>query len=252
MVREADLDPGRPPVSAVDVAMVLAAGRGSRMRPLTATTPKPLIEVMGRALIDHVFDRLEAAGVRRFVVNVHYLADLIEVHVRRRAGTRVAISDERSGLLDTGGAVANALPLIGAEPFALANSDAFWVEGAAPNLDRLIAAFDAERMDAVLLLAPTVRAVGYAGEGDFELMADGRLRRRRERTVAPFVYAGCAVVAPQAFADPPAQRFSLNVVFDRAIAAGRLYGIRLDGLWLHVGTPRAIAEAERAILGSAA
>jgi MurNAc alpha-1-phosphate uridylyltransferase len=232
--------------------MVLAAGRGTRMRPLTATTPKPLIEVAGKSLIDHVFDRLEAAGVTRFVVNVHYLADLIEVHVRRRAGERVMISDERDGLLDTGGGLLKALPLLGREPFLVANSDAFWIEGASPNLPRLVAGFDPAAMDALLLLAPTVGAVGYDGAGDFDLGADGKLHRRQERTIAPFVYAGCAMMSPAALADPPGDRFSLNLVFDRLLSAGRLYGVRLDGVWLHVGTPGAIAEAERAFFASAA
>jgi MurNAc alpha-1-phosphate uridylyltransferase len=232
--------------------MILAAGRGTRMRPLTATTPKPLIEVCGKALIDHVFDRLEAAGVSRFVVNVSYLADLIEVHVRRRAGDRVAISDERGGLMETGGALVKARPLLGADPFLVLNADTFWIEGASRNLSRLVRAFDPERMDALLLLAPTVRAVGYDGSGDFELSPDGRLERRRERTVAPFVYAGVAMLSPVALDGAPEGRFSLNLVFDRLIAAGRLHGIRLDGIWLHVGTPAAIREAERAVFTSAA
>ena len=233
-------------------AMVFAAGRGSRMRPISAMTPKPLIEVAGKALIDHVFDRLEAAGVTRFVVNVHYLADLIEVHVRRRAGDRVVISDERSALLETGGGLVRALPFLGERPFLVANSDTFWIEGASHNLARLVEEFDRDRMDALLLLAPTVSAVGYAGHGDFELGPTGALVRRKERTVAPFVYAGCAMMAPAALDDPPTTAFSLNVIFDRLIARGRLYGLRLDGLWLHVGTPPSIAEAERAILTSAA
>lgn len=233
-------------------AMIFAGGRGTRMRPLTAITPKPLIEVMGKALIDHVFDRLAAAGVARYVVNVSYLADLIEVHVRRRGGDHVAVSDERSGLLDTGGGLVRALPLLGAAPFVVANSDTFWIEGASSNMRRLIDGFDASRMDALLLLAPTVTAVGYDGSGDFQLATDGRLVRRGERTVAPFVYAGCAMMSPALVADPPGLRFSLNHSFDRAIAAGRLYGLRLDGIWIHVGTPHAIADAERAFRASAA
>lgn len=233
-------------------AMVFAAGRGTRMRPLTAITPKPLIEVMGKSLIDHVIDRLEEAGVERFVVNVSYLADMIEVHVKRRLPGRVTISDERDGLLDTGGGLIKALPHLGDKPFLTANSDTFWIEGASSSLRRLVEAFDPARMDALLLLAPTVTSVGYDGNGDFELGTDGRLTRRRERTIAPFVYAGCAVMTPAAIADPPGDKFSLNLVFDRLIASGRLYGVRIDGLWLHVGTPRAIGEAERVIRYSAA
>ncbi|MEO1103070.1 MAG: nucleotidyltransferase family protein [Pseudomonadota bacterium] len=232
--------------------MVLAAGRGARMRPLSAMTPKPLIEVAGKALIDHLFDRLEAGGVRRFVVNVHYLPDLIEVHVKRRVPGRVIISDERAALLETGGGVVNALSLLPQGPFVVANSDTFWVEGASNTVARLIEAFDPLAMDGLLLLAPTVRAVGYEGHGDFELSPDGRLTRRGERTIAPFVYAGCAVFSRAAFEGAPEGRFSLNVIFDRLIASRRLFGIRLDGLWLHVGTPAAIAEAEQAFFASAA
>ncbi|UOM35943.1 nucleotidyltransferase family protein [Acuticoccus sp. I52.16.1] len=233
-------------------AMIFAAGRGTRMRPLTAITPKPLIEVFGKAMIDHVFTRLDDAGVKRYVVNVHYLADMIEVHVRRHAPGAVTISDERKRLLDTGGGLVKALPQLGSDPFIVANSDTFWLEGASPTLKRVIEAFDPERMDAMLVLAPTVTAVGYDGRGDFELGTDGRLTRRRQYTVAPFVYAGCAMISPAALADPPGEVFSLNAIFDRSIANGRLFGVRLDGLWLHVGTPRAIVDAERAIRASAA
>ncbi|WP_108662064.1 nucleotidyltransferase family protein [Acuticoccus kandeliae] len=232
--------------------MVLAAGRGTRMRPLTAMTPKPLIEVAGKALIDHVFDRLDAVDVRRIVVNVHYLADLIEVHVRRRAGDRVLISDERKAALDTGGGIVKALPILGDAPFVVANSDTFWIEGASANLPRLLSAFDPDKMDALLLLAPTVGAVGYDGSGDFELSTDGRLKWRRERTVAPFVYAGCAVMSPSVFDGAPEGKFPLTTIFNRLIQEGRLHGLRLDGLWLHVGTPGAIREAERAYFASAA
>ncbi|MCF3933912.1 nucleotidyltransferase family protein [Acuticoccus sp. M5D2P5] len=232
--------------------MVLAAGRGTRMRPLTAMTPKPLIEVAGKALIDYVFDQLDAVGVSRIVVNVHYLADLIEVHVRRRAGDKVMISDERGGALDTGGGLVKALPLLGDQPFIVANSDTFWINGASSNMARLLDAFDPKEMGALLLLAPTVGAVGYDGPGDFELSTDGRLRWRRERTIAPFVYAGCAVFSPDALAGADATKFPLTHVFDRLIGEGRLYGMRLDGLWLHVGTPGAIREAERAFFASAA
>ncbi|MEM0906581.1 MAG: nucleotidyltransferase family protein [Pseudomonadota bacterium] len=233
-------------------AMVLSAGRGSRMRPLSAMTPKPLIEVAGKALIDHVFARLQAAGVGRFVVNVHYLADLIEVHVKRHFGDSVVISDERATLLETGGGVVNALPLIGSDPFLVANSDTFWVEGASNNLSRLVSAFDPERMDGLLLLAPTVDAVGYDGQGDFSLSSDGRLTRRGERTIAPFVYAGCAMFSRRAFDAAPEGKFSLNLTFDQLLDTGRLYGMRLDGIWLHVGTPQSIGEAEDAIFASAA
>ena len=232
--------------------MVLAAGIGKRMRPLTATVPKPLIEVAGRALIDHALDRLAEAGVDEAVVNVHYLADLVEAHVRRRKRPAVTVSDERKGLLDTGGGIAKALPLLGPDAFYLLNSDSFWIEGARPNLDWLAAAWDDTAMDGLLLVAPTVRAVGYAGRGDFRLDPAGRLTRRAEREVAPFAYAGAAILHPRLFADCPTGAFSLNRLFDAAIEAGRLHGVRMDGLWLHVGTPDAIGWAEMTIADSAA
>jgi len=233
-------------------AMMLAAGLGKRMRPLTATTPKPLIEVAGRSLMDHGLDRLEAAGVEDVIVNVHYLADLVEVHASRRTRPRVHVSDERGQLLDTGGGVAKALPLLGDAPFYLVNSDSFWIEGVSPNLVRLADAWDDERMDGLLMMAATVPAVGYDGPGDFMLDADGRLSRRPASKIAPFAYSGAAILHPRLFADAPAGRFSLNLLFDRAIEAGRLFGLRMEGVWLHVGTPEAIGEAEAAIHQSAA
>lgn len=223
------------------------------MRPLTATVPKPLIEVRGRALIDHGLDALEKAGVEEAVVNVHYLPSLLEAHLRRRpSGPATVISDEREQLLDTGGGIARALPLIGPDPFFLLNSDSFWIEGARPNLHWLAASWDDTAMDALLLLAPTVRSVGYHGVGDFRMDPNGALRRRPERDVAPFVYSGAAILHPRFFDDCPDVPFSLNVLFDRAIETGRLYGVRMDGLWLHVGTPEAIGEAEMMIADSAA
>ncbi|SON53572.1 Bifunctional protein GlmU [Hartmannibacter diazotrophicus] len=233
-------------------AMVLAAGRGKRMRPLSATTPKPLIEVMGKALVDHVLDRLVEAGVETAVVNVHYLADLVEVHVSKRQAPEIVVSDERKRLLDTGGGVVKALPHLGSEPFFHLNSDSIWIEGIQPNLMLLAEHFDADRMDMLLLLAPTVSSVGYDGVGDFVMDKNGLLSRRPQRDVAPFVYAGAAIIHPRVFAGETETAFSLNRLFDRAIDAGRLYGIRMEGIWLHVGTPRAIGEAEATIAASAA
>jgi N-acetyl-alpha-D-muramate 1-phosphate uridylyltransferase len=233
-------------------AMVLAAGNGMRMRPLTDRTPKPLITVGGKPLIDNVLDRLAATGVETAVVNVHYLADQIERHVAGRRAPRIVISDERAELLDTGGGVVKALPSLGAAPFYHLNSDTIWIDGVRPNLVRLAEGFDAARMDALLLLAAASDSVGYTGRGDFAMAPDGRLRRRTEREVAPFVYAGVAILSPALFADVPGGAFSLNVLFDRAIDAGRFYGLRLEGVWMHVGTPDAIAAAEAAILASAA
>lgn len=228
-------------------AMVLAAGLGTRMRPLTDALPKPLITVDGRALIDHVLDRLAAACVETAIVNVHYLADAIERHLAGRRAPRVVISDERDALLDTGGGLARALPRLGDAPFYLMNSDTVWIDAAPPNLDRLAVAFDATRMDALLLLAPTQGSIGYAGRGDFTMAADARLARRGKGDVAAFVYAGAAILTPAFCAGAPAGAFSMNRLFDRAIAAGRLFGLALTGQWMHVGTPEAIAAAQAAL-----
>jgi N-acetyl-alpha-D-muramate 1-phosphate uridylyltransferase len=233
-------------------AMILAAGMGKRMRPITATVPKPLVEVGGRALIDYSLDRLERAGVEKAVVNVHYLADLVRVHVNHRARPTVVVSDERQKLLDTGGGIAKALPELGDDPFYVMNSDSFWIEGPRPNLDWLAGGWNGDRMDALLLLASTVRSVGYTGRGDFTMDPAGRLSRRPEREVAPFAYAGAAIVHPRLFANCPEGAFSLNRLFDEAIEAERLFGVRMDGVWLHVGTPETIGEAELSIADSAA
>jgi len=233
-------------------AMVLAAGLGKRMRPLTDTVPKPLVKVAGRALIDYTLDRLADAGVETAVVNVHYFADTIEKHVKTRTRPKIVISDERSELLDTGGGVVKALPLLGAEPFFHVNSDTIWIEGVTPNLARLGAMFDPRQMDALLLLAPTTTSIGYEGRGDFAMGPDGRLGWRAERGVVPFVYAGAAILSPALFKEAPQGAFSLNTLFERAIEAGRLFGTRLEGTWMHVGTPAAVAAAEAAILASVA
>jgi MurNAc alpha-1-phosphate uridylyltransferase len=227
-------------------AMVLAAGLGKRMRPLTTTTPKPLIEVAGKPLLDHMLDRLAEAGIEEAVVNVHYLAGLIESHLsRRRTKTpRIVISDERQRLLETGGGVKKALPQLGDAPFLVVNTDDIWAEGPRPNLARLIEYWDPARMDALLLLAPTATSFGYEGRGDFAMDAFGRLRRRRDREICPFVFAGVSILKPSLFADTPEGPFSLNLIFDKAAAAGRLVGLRLEGFWMHVGTPSAVAGAD--------
>ena len=233
-------------------AMVLAAGLGLRMRPLTDSTPKPLIAVGGKALIDHVLDRLAEVDVEMAVVNVHHFADQVEWHLAGRWAPRIVISDERDELLDTGGGVVKALPSLGTEPFFHLNSDAVWIDGVKPNLIRLAEVFDPDRMDALLLLAATSTSVSYGGRGDFAMAPDGRLSRRREREVVPFVYTGVAIFKTSLFAAAPPGAFSLNLLFDRAIETGRLHGLRLEGVWMHVGTPEAIAVAESAILASVA
>lgn len=233
-------------------AFVLAAGLGTRMRPITDTIPKPLVRVGGRTMLDRALDRLARAGVGTAVVNVHYLADQIEGHLEGRHAPRIVISDERDRLLETGGGIAKALPLLGTEPFLLMNSDSLWVDGASDNLSRLIAAWDGGRMDALLLLAAVSASIGYDGRGDFHMDATGRLARRGAGDIAPFVYAGVAILKPDLFAGDRVEPFSLNRQFDRALAAGRLCGMRLDGLWLHVGTPEAIGQAEAALAAGAA
>ena len=228
-------------------AMVLAAGLGTRMRPLTDTTPKPLVKVAGKALIDHVLDKLAAAGVKTAVVNVHYLADQIERHLAKRKKPRIVISDERGLLLDTGGGVTKALPLLGDAPFIHVNSDTLWLDGETPNLTRLAQGFDPAKMDALLLLAPAKGSIGYGGSGDFSLHADGRLVARVAGTQAPLVYAGAAVLSPALFEHAPEGAFSLTALFERAAAKGRLHGLTIDGRWMHVGSPDAIALAEAAL-----
>jgi MurNAc alpha-1-phosphate uridylyltransferase len=227
-------------------AMVLAAGLGLRMRPLTLTTPKPLIEVGGRTLIDRVLDTLAEGGIERAVVNVHHLGEQLIAHLARRKQPEVIVSDERAALLDSGGGVAKALPQLG-DRFVIVNADSFWLDRPGANLNALAATFDPAAMDARLLLVPREAAVGFDGAGDFRLEADGRLARRGTAPAAPFVYSGCCLIKAGLFEDAPGGPFSLNRVFDRALAAGRLHGEVLDGLWLHVGTPAGITEAEAAM-----
>ncbi|WP_458759047.1 nucleotidyltransferase family protein [Afipia sp. TerB] len=233
-------------------AMVLAAGLGLRMRPLTDHRPKPLVEVAGKALLDHVLDRLKEVGVGTAVVNVHYLPDQIIQHVAARAAPRVIVSDERDVVLGTGGGVVKALPLLGSEPFYHLNADTMWIDGVQPNMARLADAFDPAKMDILLLMAPTANSIGYSGAGDYAMMTDGTLRRRKEHQIVPFVYAGAAIMAPQIFRDAPQGEFSLTKIFDRAAEQERLFGLRLEGVWMHVGTPDAVGAAEAALLASAA
>jgi MurNAc alpha-1-phosphate uridylyltransferase len=239
-------------IAAPRTAMVMAAGLGTRMRPYNGQIPKPLVTVGGKALIDHVLDRLAEAGVARAVVNVHHLADQIERHLAGRRAPDIVFSDERKQLLGTAGGPVNAMPTLGDGPFYLVNSDTIWIDGVIPNLIRLATAFDAERMDALLLMAATATATGYSGRGDFSMAADGRLKRRGERDVVPFVYAGAAIVTPAFFAGVASGPSSMSPLFDRAIETGRLHGLRLDGIWMHVGTPDAVAAAEAALALSAA
>ncbi len=228
----------------IDTAMILGAGLGTRMRPLTDLVPKPLVRLQGKALIDHALDRLEEAGITRVVVNVHYLADKLEAHLKGRKSPQILISDERGRLLDTGGGVVHALPLLGDKPFLIHNADTAWIEGIGGSLSRMISAWDGERMDSLMLLALSASSLGYDGHGDFNMDSSGVLTRRTERREAPFVFAGVSIAHPRLFENAPKGAFSLNTVWDRAIASQRLYGTRLDGVWMHVGTPEALAEAD--------
>jgi MurNAc alpha-1-phosphate uridylyltransferase len=228
--------------------MVMAAGLGKRMRPLTATKPKPLIEVGGKPLLDHVLDRLRAAGVKKVVVNVHYLADAVEAHLASRPhGLDVVISDERDLLLETGGGLVRAEPLIDSDPFLAVNSDNLWVDGPADTLKLLASHWDDAKMDALLLLVPLARAENHKGMGDFHMDRTGRLRRRDRSHVAPFVFTGIQMVSKRLLRDAPEGPFSTNVLWDRAIEEGRCFGAVHHGLWFDVGTPKSIPMTEAAL-----
>jgi MurNAc alpha-1-phosphate uridylyltransferase len=235
----------KPPLAS-DTAMVLAAGLGKRMRPLTASQPKPLVRVAGRALIDHALDRLADAGIARVVVNVHYLADALEAHVLARAAPSVTISDERAQLLETGGGMVKALAHL-PDPFFALNSDNVWLDGPRGVFADLSAAWDAERMDALLLLVPHARALNFDGPGDFHMDALGRLTRRKAGQIAPFIYSGIQLASHRLLREAPDGPFSTNILWNRAIAEGRLYGLSFTGQWFEVGTPASIAPTEEAL-----
>jgi MurNAc alpha-1-phosphate uridylyltransferase len=230
--------------AALEAAMVLAAGLGTRLRPLTEKMPKPLVPVAGKPLIDHVLDRLVGAGFSRVVVNVHHLEDQLTAHLAARATPRIVISDEREHLLDSGGGVFKALPQLGAGPFLIHNCDSIWTEGEVSNLARLAACWDETTMDCLLLLAPAATSLGYHGRGDFALEATGRLRRRGGEERAPFAFTGVSIAHPRLLDGAPAGAFSLNRPWDAAIARGRAFGIVLEGQWMHVGDPAALTAAE--------
>jgi N-acetyl-alpha-D-muramate 1-phosphate uridylyltransferase len=233
-------------------AMVLAAGLGQRMRPLTDNLPKPLVEVAGRAMLDTILDRLQAQGVAKAVVNLHYLGAMIEAHLKDRRVPAIVFSPE-ADLLETGGGVTKALPLLGDDPFFVLNGDVCWLDGLTPALTRLAAAWNPEEMDALLLLHPTCSAFGYEGIGDYMMDPVGRLKRRQERQIAPFIHAGIQILHPRLFSGAPDGSFSLNKLYDKAQEAERLWGIRHDGEWFHVGTPgelRAVEDALHHLAGS--
>lgn len=232
-------------------AMVLAAGFGKRMRPITESLPKPMVQVGGRTLIDRIFDHLEKAGISRAVVNLHHLADRLEAHLAGREGVDIIFSREEE-ILETGGGVKRALADLGSEPFFVVNGDVCWIDGLTPTLERLADAWDDRKMDALLLLQPVTLAVGYDGwRGDFAMSPDGRLSRRTEQQVAPFLFAGVQILHPRLFDPAPDGVFSLNRLYDIAEETERLWGLRHDGEWYHVGTPAALAEVEAAFYHSA-
>ena len=233
--------------SPVTEAFVLAAGLGTRMRPITDTMPKPLVTVAGKSLLDHSLDALARADVKMAVVNVHYLADMIETHVAKRDRPQIMISNERSELLDSGGGVKHGIGHFGGDDLFILNADSFWVDGRSSNLSAMQAAWDPDKMDILLLLASLDDSVGFDGKGDFFRDEGGRLTRRGDAASAPYAYAGAMIAKTQPFRDENKTKFSLNALFDAAIAGERLFGVTLDGLWLHVGTPKAIKEAELAI-----
>ena len=231
-------------MSRITYAMILAAGLGTRMRPLTNDTPKPLVKVAGRALIDHAIDRLRDAGVRVIVINVHYHADKLRHHLARRDDVEIRISDETDAILGTGGGIVRALPLFEGEPFFLHNSDSIWAEGYGHALARLAARWNAETMDSLLLMASLVTSMGYEGRGDFLMDSEGRLSLVPEGQLSPFAYPGASILHPRLFEGAPHGAFPLLQLWERAIEQGRLFGVRLDGVWMHVGTPEALKEAE--------
>jgi MurNAc alpha-1-phosphate uridylyltransferase len=236
------------PAEVPHTAMVMAAGLGKRMRPLTATKPKPLIEVGGKPLLDHVLERLRTAGVKRVVVNVHYLADAVEAHLAsRKHGLDVVISDERGLLMETGGGLVQAEKLIDSDPFLSVNSDNLWVDGPADTLKLLASHWDDTKMDALLLLVPLARAENHKGMGDFHMDRTGRLRRRDRSHVAPFVFTGVQMVSKRLLRNAPEGPFSTNILWDRAIEEGRCFGAVHQGLWFDVGTPKSIPMTEAAL-----
>lgn len=228
-------------------AMLMAAGLGTRMRPLSLNRPKPLVTVGGKALIDHAIDRLKAAGVTTIVVNLHYMADMLRDHLSRRRDVEILFSDETEGLLGTGGGIVKALSLFEGEPFFVHNSDTIWVEGYGTALERMKARWNPDEMDGLLLMAPLIGSMGYEGRGDFFMDAGGHLSRVTTGRVSPFAYPGVQIVHPRLFDNAPEGTFSINALWNRSIANKRLFGIRLEGIWFHVGTPQAVTDAEKYI-----
>jgi MurNAc alpha-1-phosphate uridylyltransferase len=228
----------------IDTAMIMAAGQGTRMRPITNDIPKALVKVNGKAMVDHAIDRVKAAGIKRIVINIHAHADKMRAHLEARGDDSIIISDESGELLETGGGIKKALPLLGTKPILTHNCDSIWVEGMGATLPRLLNAFDADKMDAMLVLAVTATVIGDVSRGDFNMEADGRIEWRETRSVAPFMYTGVQIIKPQLYADVADTFFSTARVWRTLVEQGRAYGLRHDGIWMHVGTPQALDDAE--------
>lgn len=231
-------------ISQIKRAIIMGAGKGTRMAPLTDRMPKPLVPFSGRPLIDHALDRLVAAGIEEVVVNLHYMADMLEAHLKSRKDVRIILSDERDLLLETGGGVKKARPLLGDDPVMTFNADSVWVEGREPILTRMMQAWDPVRMDALLMIANATNTIGEVRRGDFTMDQDGRLTRREPSTVAPFMYAGVQIIKPPLFDKGPDGPFSTNLIWDQIKERDRLFGLRMDATWMHVGTPGDLADAE--------
>ncbi len=225
-------------------AMVMAAGLGTRMRPLTLTRPKPLVELNGTALIDYTLQRLADANIAPIIANVHYLPDMLEQHLKNSTIADVSIADERAQLLDTGGGAWANLDILGPDAFFILNSDSLWIEEDADNLTAMLKSWDEDRMDCLMLLATPENSLGYSGKGDFNLGPDGHLSRRAPGEKAAYVHTGCCLIHPRLFANSPNGPFSLNLLWDKALSSNRLFGLALNGLWLHIGTPEALKAAE--------
>lgn len=237
-----------PPLAS-DTAMILAAGLGKRMRPLTASQPKPMVRVAGKPLIDHALDRLAEAGIAKAVVNVHYLADALEAHVLARRVPQVTVSDERAVLLETGGGMIKARGLL-PDPFFALNADNIWLDGPKSGFHDLSRRWNPEVMDALLLVVPHARAENFRGPGDFHMDPMGRLSRRRDGRIAPFIYTGIQLVSHRLLRDAPEGPFSTNILWNRAMEEGRLFGLSFTGRWFEVGTPQAIRPTEEALAGA--
>ncbi|MFT6508519.1 MAG: MurNAc alpha-1-phosphate uridylyltransferase [Parvibaculaceae bacterium] len=243
-----DLSPRTEPKKPEPIkkAMLMAAGFGTRMRPLTDTMPKPMVPFLGKPLIDHALDKLAAVGVEEVIVNVHYKADMLEEYLASRTTPRIIIANEREKILDTGGGLLKARSMLGEDPIFTFNSDSVWMEGQGAALQRLIDFWDPEKMDALLMIAPATNTIGEVRRGDFTMDADGRLTRRHELQVAPFMFAGVQIFNPKLLDGAPKGKdvFSTNIFWDQAIDTGRLFGLRMDGVWMHVGTPGDLTQAE--------